>query len=187
MSADLGQLVPELEPFARALVDAAGAAGLLPRVTSTRRSSAEQARLYRRAQQGLQKYPVAPPGRSPHEYGEAFDLIVSPLDYIDSVGQLWEQWGGVWGGRFGDEVHFELPGASERAKQRILSPGDAPTTGFEDVLNFLVGYVPVVGQVQMAADLATLFPSLSHSDTLLILANPTKFASYIRALIEAYK
>jgi len=187
LSADLGQLVPELEPYARALVDAAGVAGLLPRVTSTRRSSAEQARLYRRSQQGLQKYPVAPPGRSAHEYGEAFDLIVSPFDWIDSVGQLWEQWGGVWGGRFGDEVHFELPGASQRAQERALSPADAPTSIPADIANFLYGYIPVLGQVQMAADLATLFPSLSHSETLAILASPSKYITYIRALMEAYR
>jgi len=56
-----------------------------------------------------------------------------------------------------------------------------------DIANFLYGYIPVLGQVQMAADLATLFPSLSHSETLAILASPSKYITYIRALMEAYR
>lgn len=114
-------------------------------------------------------------------------MVVSPLDWIDSVGQLWEEWGGVWGGRFGDEVHFELPGASQRAASRILTPADAPTSLPADVANFLYGFIPVLGQVQMAADLATLFPSLSKNESLAMLASPSKYITYIRALMEAYK
>ena len=115
MSANLDDLVPELAPAARQLVDAAGAAGLMPKITSTLRSRSEQTRLYRRSQQGLQHYPVAPPGMSAHEYGWAFDLIVSPFDAIYDVAYTWQQWGGGW--NQADAVHFELPGASEEAKR----------------------------------------------------------------------
>ena len=108
--AQFSELIPELRPFARELVRAAGAAGLLPRVTSTRRSFAEQKRLYSRYLAGLSPYPAAPPGHSAHEYGFAFDMIVSPLEDLVDVGQYWESLGGVWGGRKGDDVHFEYPG-----------------------------------------------------------------------------
>lgn len=123
LSANLNTLIPELRPFARELLRAAGLAGYLPRVTSTLRSSAEQARLYRRSLAGLNAYPVAPPGSSAHEYGFAFDMVVSPMEGLADVGQYWEQLGGVWGGRFGDEVHFEYPGF----KQYLVSIGGSQT------------------------------------------------------------
>ena len=114
MSASISQLIPELQPFARDLVDAAGAAGLQPRITSTRRTSAEQARLYRRYQQGLNPYPVAPPGTSAHEFGFAFDMMVTPADALPDVGAYWKANGGVWGGEFNDPIHFEYPGFKQR-------------------------------------------------------------------------
>ncbi len=112
----LDELTPELADFARALVDAAGAAGLQPRVTSTLRTHSQQGRLYRGylANPG-RAYPVAPPGYSAHEYGEAFDLVVTPMEALADVGYTWQQWGGGWNPA--DAVHFELPGASERARQ----------------------------------------------------------------------
>lgn len=110
MALPLSSLIPELQPFAAALIDAAGRAGLLPRVTSTRRSHAEQVRLHRRYLAGLQPFFVAPPGTSPHEYGFAFDLVVSPFEALSDVGLLWESWGGYWGGRQSDPVHFQYPG-----------------------------------------------------------------------------
>ncbi|SRR6266849_1364384 len=113
MAARLDLLVPELRDAARALVDAASAAGLQPRVTSTLRSHAEQIRLYRRFLAGHAGFPVAPPGQSAHEYGEAFDLVVSPMDALQDVGYTWETWGGAWNP--GDAIHFELPGATQRA------------------------------------------------------------------------
>lgn len=103
-------LIQEMQPFARSLVSAAGAAGLQPRVTSTRRTYAAQARLYRRFLAGLSPYPAAPPGTSSHEFGYAFDMVCTPLESLSDVGYTWETWGGIWGGNFGDEVHFEFPG-----------------------------------------------------------------------------
>src|SRR5467141_1339398 len=117
MGGSLNDLSPDLRDYARALVDAAAAAGLQPRITSTFRTPSEQGRLYRGflANPG-RAYPVAPPGYSAHEYGEAFDLVVSPMEALADVGYTWQQWGGGWDGA--DAVHFELPGASERARQR---------------------------------------------------------------------
>jgi hypothetical protein len=110
VSASLSALIPEMQEPARALVDAAGSARLNPRVTSTLRSRAEQKRLYDRYLQGLQRLPVAPPGRSAHEFGYAFDMIVTPWEALTDVGYTWQSWGGVWGGEFNDPVHFEYPG-----------------------------------------------------------------------------
>lgn len=126
MSASLDDLVAELAPAAHQLVDAAGSAGLMPRVTSTLRTRAEQTRLFRRSQQGLQPYPVAPPGSSAHEYGWAFDLVVSPFDAIYDVAYTWQQWGGGWNAN--DAVHFEIPGASAEAVRLASTqePTDLP-------------------------------------------------------------
>jgi len=117
MGASLEYLVDELREPARQLDAAVWASGLSGRFTSTYRSRAEQERLYRAYISGRHNFPVAPPGSSAHEYGEAFDYLVSPPEYQSDVGLTWVEWGGEWGGA-GDVVHFELPGASARAKQR---------------------------------------------------------------------
>src|SRR6267143_604214 len=116
MGGSLNDLDPELASFARDLVDAAGRAGLQPRITSTIRSHSEQRRLYNRFLAGQAGYPVAPPGQSAHEYGLAFDMVVSPMEALADVGYTWRQWGGGWNPT--DAVHFELPGASEYARQQ---------------------------------------------------------------------
>lgn len=100
-------LNPAIRPAAAYLFAVAQANGLFPRVTSTYRSYAQQARLYRRYLSGLSPYPAAPPGRSLHERGLAFDMVVNNAAYYPLLGRLWEQMGGRWGGRFNDEIHFE--------------------------------------------------------------------------------
>src|SRR5260370_2158883 len=102
-------LIPELQDAARQLVQGAGEAGLPPRVTSTRRSPTKQARLYRRWLSGLSPLPAAPPGTSAHEFGYAFDMVVSPFEALADVGYTWQEWGGLWGSSR-DPVHFEYPG-----------------------------------------------------------------------------
>jgi hypothetical protein len=123
-------LIPDLQEFARALLDAAGQAGLQPRVTSTRRTYAAQSRLYKRFLAGQSPYPAAPPGTSAHEFGYAFDMVTSPLDALQDVGYTWETWGGIWGGHFGDEVHFEFPG--------FVAPSQTPA----QILNAAAGLLP---------------------------------------------
>src|SRR5260370_9500259 len=90
-------LIPELQEAARQLVQAAGEAGLQPRVTSTRRSATQQARLYRSRLSGLSPLPAAPPGTSAHEFGYAFDLVVSPFEALSAVRYTWQRCGAVWG------------------------------------------------------------------------------------------
>ena len=117
MGASLDHLVDELRDAARELDAAVWASGLQGRFTSTYRARSEQERLYRAYIAGRHPFPVAPPGSSAHEYGEAFDYLVSPREYQSDVGETWVSWGGEWGGKE-DVVHFELPGASARAAER---------------------------------------------------------------------
>ena len=113
MAYEFSGLVPELRPFAELLIAVASDAGLNPKVTSTRRSYGTQKRLYLAYLQGRSPYPAAPPGFSPHQYGWAFDLVVNDDSAYSELGALWTSWGGSWGGRYRDPIHFELPGATE--------------------------------------------------------------------------
>lgn len=101
--ASLDGLLPELVPYARYLVS------LFPQlqVTSVYRSRTAQLELYRN--RANNPYPVAPPGRSYHEYRRAFD-VVGPPNELAQAGAIWESWGGRWGGRFRnlDPIHFEV-------------------------------------------------------------------------------
>lgn len=78
-------------------------------VTSGRRTHEQQAALYRDWQAGTRRLPAAPPGRSAHEYGLAFDLGGAPRT-LRIAGALAPYLGLTWGGRFHtpDVVHFEL-------------------------------------------------------------------------------
>ena len=130
---------------------AAGAAGLLPRVTSTLRTRAHQERLYRRYLQGLQPYPVARPGTSAHEFGWAFDMIVSPMEALADVGAYWEAMGGVWGGhpsRPGssyDPVHFEYPGWRSTIGGSTSAAETAPLLSSETALQLVEQVDPTGG------------------------------------------
>lgn len=101
--ASLDGLLPELQPYARYLCS------LFPQltVTSVYRSYTAQLELYRN--RARNPYPVAPPGRSYHEYRRAWDMV-GPPDQLEAAGRLWESWGGRWGGRFHrlDPIHFEV-------------------------------------------------------------------------------
>lgn len=111
----MGRSVSTLAPEVREVLDVflallrEHAPNVRVTITSTRRSSAEQAALYRTAsKRGL---PAAPPGRSKHEYGRAVDMVFSPASFAPVAGEVWEALGGKWGGRFRqyDPVHFEDP------------------------------------------------------------------------------
>lgn len=174
------ELIPELQPYATALVQAAGASGLQPRVTSTLRTHSAQSRLYRRWQQGLSPFPAAPPGTSAHEYGYAFDMVTSPMETLADVGAYWQELGGIWGGER-DPVHFEYPGFVVPGQQSI--PEESLTAFAVDIG---IGFVPVYGTVTTAAALLQLFPSLSKSEALAMLASPTHYYNRVRQLLTAY-
>lgn len=173
MAAEVGSLVPELAGPATALIVAAHGAGLLPRVTSTRRSSAQQGRLYRRFLAGNSQLPALPPGLSAHEYGLAFDMVVSPFDALGDVGTTWQSWGGEWGGAR-DPVHFQYPGSEEIIKNMLQDdPLALKALGFG--LDIAIGFIPVVGTVETAATLAQLYPPWAHSSVLDFLSGPGSY------------
>ena len=92
---------------ARAFIRALQAHGVTVTVTSTRRDGSTQARLFADYQAGRSKYPAAPPGRSTHGLGLAFDLHLDPPIY-QAAGHAWERAGFTWGGRFADQIHFDF-------------------------------------------------------------------------------
>lgn len=106
MHPTLSGLEPWLSPYAQYLHDAALASGLAPRVTSGRRTRAQQEILYQRHLRGLSNFPAAPPGRSKHEEGRAFDMTVVPMSALPAVGAFWQQMGGRWFAS--DPIHFEV-------------------------------------------------------------------------------
>ena len=135
----------------------------MPRVTSTLRSTAEQTRLYRRFQSGLQTLPVAPPGTSAHEFGYAFDMLVSPYDALSDVGDYWKSMGGVWGGEFNDPVHFEFPGFKVSARGLRAAPAAAGTGLVAEAvsaLNALPWYVSMFLPMALATG-----PTLNFEET----------------------
>lgn len=145
-----------LRDAAQQLFDAAANAGLSPRVTSTLRSSSTQGRLYRRYLAGGSGFPALPPGYSAHEYGWAFDMVTSPMEALADVGYTWQTWGGGWSP--GDAVHFELPGASDTAKQlgdstlkRILATGETPWW-----VDALTAFAPLALTFEKAPDPAAI-------------------------------
>lgn len=83
------------------------------RVTSARRTYAEQARLYADYLSGRQALPAVPPGTSDHELGLAFDMArpgVDPYDdeLLAEAGEAWRDGGwGRWSPT--DPVHFAAP------------------------------------------------------------------------------
>ncbi len=176
MGGSIDDLVADLAPFARALVDAAGAAGLQPRITSTVRTRSEQRRLYNRFLAGQSGFPVVPPGFSAHEYGEAFDMVVSPMDALADVGYTWQQWGGGWSA--GDAVHFELPGATARATARGQS--EIPGTGVVQTVAEWFDSLPWYVQIVLPSSLLT---SLSMSAEEWQQRSPRLY-SYILSLIR---
>lgn len=107
--ASLRTLRRDAQPWAYGLVELAQRAGYRVTVNSVKRSSADQARLYRQAQAGLSRFPAAPPGSSMHEQGLAFDISVpGHPEVLRALGAVWERAGFTWGGRFGDPIHFDF-------------------------------------------------------------------------------
>lgn len=74
------------------------------RVTSVRRSKAQQAQLYQNFLAGRSSFPAAPPGKSKHEFGLAFDMVTEPSSALVTLGSWWKQLGGEWSDT--DPIHF---------------------------------------------------------------------------------
>lgn len=122
--ASLRDLDTDVAPIARAFVRIlespvfarfAGVAGVQVRVTSTRRGPDKQRQLWEcykltgcsNCRRTPSCFPAAPPGKSTHAIGIAFDLQLIPPVYA-AAGRLWELIGYTWGGRFKDPIHFDM-------------------------------------------------------------------------------
>lgn len=82
-------------------------AGIDSIITSTKRSSSEQKRLFEDFQKGLRRFPVARPGTSAHEIGRAVDIVpVNPADLPQLV-EIMRATGFRWAGP-SDRVHFDI-------------------------------------------------------------------------------
>ena len=110
--ADLKKLHPQLVPAARWLYAYGKQFDPLLVVTSSRRSSAKQQRLYDKWRRGESRIPANRPGTSLHEFGLAFDMarigkdpLSDPL--LNYLGQVWQYIGGRHGGQR-DPVHFQV-------------------------------------------------------------------------------
>jgi len=109
--ADLRTLHPHLVPWAKELYRYGKLLDTRLVVTSALRTRAKQQRLYAAYKSGKSLIPAAPPGKSLHEYGLAFDMarlgedpLTDPL--LAWLGKVWEHWGGRYGG-IRDPVHYE--------------------------------------------------------------------------------
>ncbi len=188
MGASLDQLDPDLRAAIAELSQWLGSQRVILTITSTVRSARDQDFLWRRYQKGLSGgLPAAPPGHSAHEYGWAFDAVVSPVEYQEAVGRAWEQmWGGKWGNRR-DPVHFELPGASELAwqlgEQEGTAPAPADTLGARATSVIAQAFDLYVGS--SVAGLLQLFPALSENEALQVLSSP--YEEFLKWLIYQIK
>lgn len=106
MAVGLRGLDPTIRPFAEACLKWASLQGVPVTVTSTKRSRAEQAKLYQKFKAGLSRFPANPPGTSAHEYGLAWDSVVPP-EYVDWWTSVREAYG--WRVPEGDWIHAEVP------------------------------------------------------------------------------
>lgn len=98
----MAELDPRIEPYARYLVNYLTPYGVV--VTSVYRSYTDQLNLW--MNRATNPHPVAPPGSSYHQYRRAWDMV-GPPEVLAWAGRVWESWGGRWGGRIGDDIHFE--------------------------------------------------------------------------------
>lgn len=109
----LDGLHPSLRPSARWLVSVAPYAGARSvRITSVLRSRAEQQQLYSNWLAGRSSFPAAPPGRSKHEFGFAWDMVTEPFSALDTLGAWWREIGGEWSPT--DRIHFAAAGTLPR-------------------------------------------------------------------------
>lgn len=134
----IADIVPQLRPRFEELLKAATDLGMQPHIRSAGRTCAGQD-----AQQASGSS-YASGCRSWHTVGHALDLNLVPDVYptYEHLGQIWEQMGGFWGGRWtslfpplGDYGHFhwgEIGGNSkEQATPTTLCSGNPSTCDTE--------------------------------------------------------
>lgn len=116
---NIATLLPEVQPLARSLIQAAAAIGIAIKVISGTRTYDEQKALYEQGRSKAGRIVTnARGGYSNHNFGIAFDIgVFEGTRYIEespaykAVGALGVQLGLEWGGNWKsiqDEPHFQL-------------------------------------------------------------------------------
>lgn len=127
MSASIAQLAEGTRQRVEAWRGSLRDAQIPHQVTSTRRSRAEQTRLYERFLRGESDLPAAAPGTSLHELGRAVDVVFETEDDLLDAVTLAEDFGLRWGGD-DDPVHFEDTSetveSAFRERSQITLPSD---------------------------------------------------------------
>ena len=128
----ISSLLPEVHPYARALVTRAAAAGIQVKIISGTRTYAEQEALYAQGRTKPGKRVTnARGGYSNHNFGIAFDVgIFEGTKYLGespkykAVGALGRELGLDWGGNWTsikDEPHFQLrPQWAANLPERVM-------------------------------------------------------------------
>ena len=135
MSAKVEDLEPDVQEMALAFLQKCAQQGITLRVTQTRRTWDEQAKIYAQGRTTPGKVVThAPPGHSWHQFGRAFDVAEmdkTPYDlgepgfkdddplweYIGAIGEsVGLEWGGRW--KRPDRPHFEHHGGTTLAALR---------------------------------------------------------------------
>jgi hypothetical protein len=80
---------------------------------------------------------------------------------LADLGTVWEQMGGVWGGVYHDPIHFEAGGLHKVTYAHAAAETGEPVEGSDiyALADFLSGFVPGLGVVQLADTLATMLGS----------------------------
>lgn len=130
----IATLLPQVKPYARALLNAAAKRGITLIVTSALRTYEQQNDLYAQGRTKPGKIVTnAPAGYSNHNFGLAFDVTIfekgepvweSPI--YQTVGAIGKNLGLMWGGDWAsidDEPHFELypPWAHGESESSLLA------------------------------------------------------------------
>lgn len=117
-STSLQDLTPDARKAAERLIAHAADNGLALKIVSTLRTCTEQDAIYAqgRTTEGM-VVTNAPGCRSWHVFGRAMDVLIRNSDgslqmeadpRYEVLGQMAEEMGFVWGGRWGDAGHFEF-------------------------------------------------------------------------------
>ncbi len=107
MSIHLRGLAPSVRSHAEYTLEWARYYGIEVLITSSYRSWNEQQALYTKWLEGRSRWPAAPPGRSAHNWGLAFDSYVEPHH---QAAWDWLRRALGWHVPVNDEIHAAVPG-----------------------------------------------------------------------------
>lgn len=131
-SRDINDLRPEAREKCRQFLAIAEILGLRVFLTSTLRDCEAQRVLYERHKRDPKAPLAAPPGRSWHQFGAAWDVAFRPAD--NPSGATWEgdwhkmgeiaallgiEWGGLWKSPKIDRCHFQYVSDEARSEQEL--------------------------------------------------------------------